>query len=114
MEKKAFFIETDKESPLRRVLKRGKFWALIACGLLVAVFEAIDGNWLCVIWVIIAASYSFFADLFKEYADDFYELSVEVLEEQEILREALKEKDNTIAELQAENISLRFGKTSKQ
>lgn len=114
MEKKAFLTEIDKESPLRRVFKRGRFWALIACDLLVAVFAAIDGNWLCVLWVIIAASYRFFADLFKEYADDFYELSVEVLEDQEVLREALKEKDNTIAELQAENISLRFGKTSKQ
>lgn len=113
MEKKSFLIETDKESPLRRVLKRGKFWFFIACALLVAVCEAIDGNWLCVLWVIIAATYSFFSDLFKGYADDFYELSVEVLKDQEILREALKEKDNTIAELQAENISLRFGKTSK-
>lgn len=113
MENKKFLIEIDKESPLRRVLKRGRFWAVIACDLLVAVCVAIDGNWLCVLWVIITASYSFFADLFKEFADDFYELSVEVLTDQEILREALKEKDNKIAELQTENISLRFGKTTK-
>ncbi|MBQ2016868.1 MAG: hypothetical protein II207_07695 [Clostridia bacterium] len=113
MEKKSFLIETDKESPLRRVLKRGRFWVFIACSLLVAVCEAIDGNWLCVLWVIIAASYSFFADLFKEFADDYYELNIDLIKEREILLDALKEKDNKITELQTENISLRFGKTTK-
>lgn len=114
MEKKAFLIETDKESPLRRVLKNWEFWAFTICALVITVCEAIDGNWICGLWAAIAAMLKFFADLFKEYADDFYELSVEVLKDREILREALKEKDNKIAELQTENISLRFGKTSKQ
>jgi hypothetical protein len=67
-----------------------------------------------VIWVIIAASSHFFADLFKEYSDDFSELSGELIIERETMRDALREKDNKIAELQTEIISLRFGKTTKQ
>ena len=101
-------------SPLRRVLKIWPFWAFIAGALLVAVCEAIDGNWLCVIWVVIAATYYFFADLFKEYSDDFLELSADLATELDTMQEALREKDNKIAELQTENISLRFGKTTKQ
>lgn len=107
-------IKMKGPRPERRVLKRWKFWAFIACALLVAVCEAIDGNWLCVIWVIIAATYNFFADLFKEYSDDFLELSADLAKELDTMQEVLREKDNKIAELQTENISLRFGKNIKQ
>lgn len=107
-------IKMKGPRPERRVLKNWKFWAYIACALLVAVCEAIDGNWICVVWVIIAANTQFFSDLFKAYADDFHELSIDLIKEREILLDALKEKDNKIAELQTENISLRFGKTTKQ
>ena len=113
MEEKTIKIKKEGPRPERRVLKSWNFWAFIACALLVAVCEAIDGNWLCVVWVIIAATNQFFTDLFKAYSDDFHELSIDLIKEREILLEALKEKNNTIAELQAENISLRFGKTSK-
>lgn len=114
MEEKTITIEMKGPHPARRVLKNWKFWAFIACALLVAVCEAIDGNWLCTMWVIIAATYYFFACLFKEFFDDFQELSVDLAKELDDMHEALKDKDNTIAELQAENISLRFGKTSKE
>ena len=114
MEEKTITIMMKGPRPERRVLKSWEFWAFIACALLVAVCEAIDGNWFCVIWVIIAASFNFFADLFKEYSDDFQELSADLIKEREILLDALKEKDDKIAELQTENISLRFGKTTKQ
>lgn len=114
MEEKTTTIKMKGPRPERRVLKSWKFWTFIACALLVAVCEAIDGNWICVIWVIIAASFNFFADLFKEYSDDFQELSADLIKEREILLDALKEKDDKIAELQTENISLRFGKTTKQ
>jgi hypothetical protein len=95
------------------VLKSWKFWAFTASAILVTVVEAINGNWICVIWVIIAASFNFFSDLFKEYSDDFRELSGELIIERETMRDALKEKDDKIAELQTEIISLRFGKTTK-
>lgn len=114
MEEKKITIKMKGEAPLRRLLKSGGFWAFIACAILVAVCEAIDGNWLCVIWVAIAANYHFFANLFKAYADDFHELNIDLIKEREILLDALKEKDNKIAELQTEHISLRFGKTTKQ
>lgn len=113
MEEKEITIKMKGEPPLRRLLKSWKFWAFIACAILVTVGEAINGNWICVIWVIIAATYNFFADLFKEYSDDFMELSSELIIEREALRDALREKDNKIAELQTEIISLRFGKTTK-
>lgn len=114
MEEKTITIKMNGERPERRVLKRWNFWAFTACALLVAVCEAIDGNWICVIWVIIAATYNFFSDLFKAYSDDFLELSTDLIKERELLRDALEEKENQIAELQTENISLRFGKTTKQ
>ena len=114
MEEKEITIKMKGEPPLRRVLKSWKFWAFIACALLVAVCEAIDGNWICVIWVILAASFNFFADLFKERSDDFRERIGELIIERETMRDALREKDNKIAELQTEIISLRFGKTTKQ
>ena len=114
MKEKEITIKMKGPRPERRVLKSGKFWAFIACALLVAVCEAIDGNWICVIWVILAASFNFFADLFKERSDDFMELSSELIIERETMRDALKEKDDKIAELQTEIISLRFGKTTKQ
>ena len=79
-------------SPMRRILKSWEFWAFIACTLLVAVCEALDGNWICVIWVIIAASFNFFADLFKEYSDDFMELSADLIEERDTMRDALRER----------------------
>jgi hypothetical protein len=114
MEEKTITIKMKGPRPERRVLTSWKFWAFIAGALLVAVCEAIDGNWLCVIWVIVAATYAFFADLFKAYSEDFHELNIDLIKERKILLDALKEKDNKIAELQTENISLRFGKTSKQ
>lgn len=114
MEEKTITIKMKGPRPERRVIKSWKFWAFTACALLVGVCEAIDGNWICVIWIIIAATYNFFADLFKAYSDDFHELSIDLIKEREILQDALKEKDDKIAELQTENISLRFGKTTKQ
>lgn len=114
MEEKTITIKMKGPRPERRVLKSWKFWAFIACAILVAVYEAIEGNWLCVIWVAIAAIYQFFADLFKAYSDAFQELIIDLIKEREILQDALKEKDDKIAELQTENISLRFGKTTKQ
>ena len=114
MEEKTITIKMKGPRPERRLLKSWNFWAFIACDLFIAVIVAIDGNWICVVWVIIAAIYHFFADLFKEYSDDFQELSADLIKEREILRDALKEKDDKIAELQTENISLRFGKTTKQ
>jgi hypothetical protein len=85
----------------------------MACALFIAVCEAIARDWLCVIWVIIAVTFNFFADLFKEYSDDFLELSADLIKELDVMQEVLKEKDDKIAELQTENISLRFGKTTK-
>lgn len=114
MKEKTITINMKGPRPERRVLKSWDFWAFIACALLVAVCEAIDGNWLCVLWIAIAAIYQFFANLFKAYSDDFHELSIDLIKEREILQDALKEKDEKIAELQTENISLRFGKTTKQ
>ena len=114
MKEKEITIKMKGPHPVRRVLKSWEFWVFIACALLVAVYEGIGGNWICVIWIIIAASFNFFADLFKEYSDDFQELSADLITEREILLDALKEKDDKIAELQTENISLRFGKTTKQ
>lgn len=114
MEEKTITIKMKGPRPERRVLKSWKFWAFIACALIVAVCEAIDGNWLCVVWVIIAATFKFFADLFEVYSDDFMDLNADLIKEREILLDALKEKDDKIAELQTENISLRFGKTIKQ
>lgn len=114
MEEKTITIKMKGPRPERRVLKSWNFWVLTACDILVAVCAAIDGNWLCVIWVIIAAMYQFFADLFKAYSDDFMELSADLAKELDVMQEVLKEKDDKIAELQTENISLRFGKTTKQ
>ncbi len=114
MEEKTITIKMKGARPELRVLKSWKFWAFIAGALLVAVCEAIDENWFCVIWVIIAATSKFFADLFKEYSDDFMELSADLIKELDVMQEVLKEKDDKIAELQTENISLRFGKTTKQ
>lgn len=114
MEEKTITIKMKGPRPERRVLKKWTFWTFIACALFVAVYEAIDGNWICVIWVIIAATYYFFADLFKEYSDDFLEQSADLAKELDVMQDVLKEKDNKIAELQTENISLRFGKTTKQ
>lgn len=114
MKEKTITIKMKGPRPERRVLKSWKFWAFIACALLVAVCEAIDGNWLSVTWVIIAAAWKFFSDVFEAYSDDFQELSADLIKERAILQEALKEKDDKIAELQTENISLRFGKTTKQ
>ena len=73
-----------------------------------------EGRWLCGIWAAMAATYKFFADVFDEYSSDFYDLSSQLILEREALQDALKEKDNKIAELQDEIISLRFGKTTKQ
>lgn len=114
MEEKTITIKMKGPRPERRVLKSWNFWAFIACAILVAVYEAIDGNWISVLWIAIAAIYQFFANLFKAYSDDFHELSIDLIKEKEIQLDALKEKDDNIAELQTENISLRFGKTTKQ
>lgn len=65
------------------------------------------------IWAIIAATFNYFANLFKEYSDDFRELSADLIKELDVMQEVLKEKDDKIAELQTEIISLRFGKTTK-
>lgn len=113
MEEKEITIKMKGPRPERRVLKSWKFWAFTASAILVTVGEAIDGNWICVIWVIIAATFNFFADLFKECSDDFVELSADLIKELDVMQEVLKEKDNKIAELQTEIISLRFGKTTK-
>lgn len=77
MEKKTSTIMMEGSCPERRVLTSWKFWGFIAGALFVAVCEAIEGHWLCVIWVFIATMYCFLADLFKEYSDDFRELSAE-------------------------------------
>lgn len=114
MKEKTITIKMKGPRPERRVLKSWKFWAFIAGALLVAVCEAIDGNWFGVIWVIMAATFKFFADLFKEYFDDFQELSADLAKELDVMQDVLKEKDDKIAELQTEIISLRFGKTTKQ
>lgn len=114
MEEKTITIKMKGPSPMRRILKNWEFWAFIACALLVAVCEALDGNWISVIWIIMTATFKFSADLFKEYFDDFLELSADLIKEREILLDTLKERDDKIAELQTENISLRFGKTTKQ
>ena len=113
MEEKTITIKMKGPRPELRVLKSWKFWGFIACAHLVAFCGAIDGNWLCVIWVFIATMYCFLADLFKEYSDDFRELSADLIKEFDVMQERLKEKDNKIAELQTEIISLRFGKTTK-
>lgn len=113
MEKKTSTIMMEGSCPERRVLTSWKFWGFIAGALFVAVCEAIEGHWLCVIWVFIATMYCFLADLFKEYSDDFRELSADLIKEFDVMQERLKEKDNKIAELQTEIISLRFGKTTK-
>jgi hypothetical protein len=114
MEEKTITIKMKGPRPERRVLKSWNFWAFTACALLVAVREAIDGNWICVICMIIAATYHFFAYLFKGYSDDFLELSADLAKELDVMQDVLKEKDDKIAELQTENINLRFGKTTKQ
>lgn len=114
MEKNNIMIKMKGPRPERRVLKSWKFWAFIVGALVVGIGEALRGNWICCIWVIIAATTLFFADLFKEYADDFLELSAYLAKELDTMQEVLREKDNKIAELQIENISLRFGKTTKQ
>lgn len=114
MEEKTITIKMKGPRPERRVLKSWEFWVFIACAILVAVHEAIDGNWLCVIWVATAAIYQFFANLFKAYSDDFMELSADLAKELDVMQDVLKEKDDKIAELQTENISLRFGKTTKR
>lgn len=113
MEEKTITIKMKGPRPERRVLKSWKFWGFIACAHLVAFCGAIDGNWLCVIWVIIAATFNYFANLFKEYFDDYRELCADLIKELDVMQEVLKEKDNKIAELQTEIISLRFGKTTK-
>lgn len=114
MKEKTITIKMKGPRPERRVLTNWKFWVFTACALLVAVCGAIDGKWLCVIGVIIAATYNFFTDLFKAYIDDFMELSADLIKRLDVMQEVLKEIDDKIAELQTENISLRFGKTTKQ
>jgi hypothetical protein len=114
MEEKTITIKMKGPRPERRVLKSWKFWAFIAGALLVAVCTAIDGNWLCLIWVIIAAAQYFLAELFNAYSDAFLELSADLAKELDVMQDVLKEKDDKIAELQTENISLRFRKTTKQ
>ena len=113
MEEKEITIEMKGEPPLRRVLKSWKFWAFTASAILVTVVEAINGNWICGIWAIIAAAFKFFADLWFAWSQDYEKLSSELIIERETMRDALREKDNKIAELQTEIISLRFGKTTK-
>lgn len=113
MEEKEITIKMKGEPPLRRVLKSWKFWAFIASALLGASYETVNGNWICVIWVILATINMFLADVFKEYSSDFCDLTSRLILEQEALQDALREKDNKIAELQTEIISLRFGKTTK-
>ena len=114
MEEKKINLHIEGPSPFRRIIKKPGFWGFIVCALIVFVCEAWAGDLISCIWIILAAVGYFFSDLFKAYSDDFLELSVDLAKELDVMQEVLKEKDDKIAELQTENISLRFGKTTKQ
>ena len=107
-------IKMKGPHPVRRLLKKHTFWLFTIGALVVAVAQTIDGNVICGIWAILAAGFNALAEIAREYADDFMELNGYLIKELDTMQEVLREKDNKIAELQTENISLRFGKTTKQ
>ena len=113
MEEKTITIKMKGPRPERRVLKSWNFWAFTASAIVVTVVEAINESLICGMWAITAAVFKFFADLWFAWSQDFEKLSSELIIERETIRDALREKDNKIAELQTEIISLRFGKTTK-
>ena len=107
MEKKEITIEMAGPSPVRRIMKKPGFWGFMACALIVFVSEALAGNPICCVWIIVAALAYFFADLFFEYTDDLYNLCVTLVEEGENMSETLQHKDGEIAELYQEINRLR-------
>lgn len=107
MEQKKININFAGPSPLRRIMKKPGFWCFLVCALVVFVSEAHQGNPICCLWIILAAVGYFFADLFKEYTDDFCDLCVALIEEKENTEEILKQKDGEISELYQEINRLR-------
>ena len=107
MEQKKINNQIAEPSPLRRIMKQPGLWIFLACAFTAFVIEAYIGNPICCLWIILAAVGYFFASLFKEYADDFRDLCVALVEEKEKMLETLQHKDGEIAELYQEINRLR-------
>ena len=94
-------ITINEKRPELRLLKKPIFWIFTLCAILVAVNEAILGNYICVIWVIVAAGFHAGAQIFEMYADDLAALSCHLAKELDTMTDMLKEQE-------AENIELKM------
>lgn len=94
-------ITINEKLPELRLLKKPSFWLFTLCAILVAVNEAILGNYICVIWVIVAAGFHAGAQIFEMYADDLVVLSCHLVKELDTMTDMLKEQE-------AENIELKM------
>ena len=95
-------ITINEKRPELRLLKKPSFWIFTLCAILVAVNEAILGNYICVIWVIVAAGFHAGAQICEMYADDLAALSCHLAKELDTMTDALKDKEAEIVELKME------------
>lgn len=95
-------ITINEKRPELRLLKKPSFWLFTLCTIIVAVTEAIHGNYICVIWAIVAAGFHAGALIFEMYADDLAALSHDLANELDTMTDVLKEKEAEIIELKME------------
>lgn len=95
-------ITINEKRPELRLLKKPSFWLFTLCAIIVSVAEAIDGNYITVIWCLIATGFHAGALIFEMYADDLAALSYDLANELDTMTGVLKEKEAEIIELKLE------------
>jgi len=95
-------ITINEKRPELRLLKKPSFWLFTLCAIVVSVAEAINGNYITVIWVLLATGFHAGALIFEMYADDLAALSYDLANELDTMTDVLKEKEAEIIELKME------------
>ena len=107
-------IKINRPHPARRHLKKPSTWLFCLGALVVAVGEAIHGNPICTIWAILAGVFQVLSGVAEGYAEDFADLCDALQLDKIKLMEDLDNKENEIARLKTEIVSLKYGKHSKE
>lgn len=106
--------QIDKTRPEIRMWKNWPFLIFTASVVGLGVHFVITKQIIALIWMMAAWIYSYAAEIFKGYADDFCEIIDNVLQTNSELSDLLRDQDRRIAELQVENESLRSKLNSKK
>lgn len=99
---------------MKKILTKALNWLFPIGAALVSVICIIRGQYALSVWPILAAAFQHLADVFMKLSEDAIQYGDAMMQENLELSSKLCDAEIKIAELQTENISLRFGKTTKQ